>query len=158
MTTTDDKSKAATDLFEQAMKNYEQALKSGLKLQEESARMWTAFAGQAGNPQDVQKRVKAWSDDVIPQTQKALDEYLKLIEQNSKASVDLLKKALVACQASTLQETQNRFLGVWEGSLNALRDTAVSVAQTNARVTEAWTTSARKAWETPATATSASKA
>jgi rubrerythrin len=142
--TTEKATKPVTDLFEQAMKNYEQALKTGLKLQEEATKWWTTAATQSTTPQDWQKKVKAMTDDIIPETQKRMDECLKLIEQNSKTSVDLLKKAVAAAQATSVQDAQNKFLAFWEGSLNALRDTAQAVTQTNTKAIESWMEYARK--------------
>jgi len=148
---TEDKSKAA-ELFDQAMKNYEQALRMGLKLQEESAKLWTGLMGQGPTPADWQKRVKTVSDELIPQSQKAMDECLKLIEQSGKSSLDLLKRAVSASQATTPTEWQTRWLGLWEGSLSALRDQAVAVAQANSRATETWLGMARKSWESTVSA------
>lgn len=145
---TEEKTKAVTDLFEQAMKSYEQALKTGLKLQEESTRMWTGLFSQAGTPPDWQKKSKALSEDAVAQTQKNLEECLKLIEQNSRASVELLKKAVAASQATSVQDGQTKLIGLWESSLNTLRDSALSVSQANARAVEAWMGLARKGWDT----------
>lgn len=91
--TTDEKTKPVTDLFEQAMKSYEQALRTGVKMQEESAKFFNNLVNQATSPQDWQKRMKAMTDDLIPQTQKSVDEGLKIIEQTSRTSVELLKKS-----------------------------------------------------------------
>lgn len=153
--TTEDKTKPATDLLEQALKNYEQAWRTGAKMQEESARFFSNLVTQAAGPQDWQKRVKAMTDDFIPQTQKSLDEGLKLLEQNSRASVELLKKAVGAAQSTSPQEVQTRLLGLWEASLNTMRETMVSVTQSHQKAVESWMSYARKTGETtaaPATA------
>lgn len=153
--TTEEKTKPVRDLFEQAMKNYEEALKTGLKLQEESSKSWTSLFNQTTSPQDWQKKVKAMSDDVIPQTQKSIDECLKLVEQNSRASVELLKKAVAAAQSTSVQDAQTKFLGLWETSLNVLRDTAQAVTQSNTRAIESWMAFARKTSESGAEAKTA---
>jgi hypothetical protein len=150
--TTEDKTKPATDLFEQAIKNYEQALKTGLKLQEDSLRMWTGLVNQPTAPQDLQKRVKALTDEIIPQTQKAIEDNLKLVEQNSRSSIELLKKAATVAQATTVQDAQSKFLGFCEASLNAVRDTTVAVTQANAKAVESWVGYVRKSAEPVATA------
>ena len=84
------------------------------------------------------------TDDFIPQTQKTLDEGLKVIEQSSRASVELLKRAVAAGQPTSVQDAQAKFLGLWEASLNAMRDTAVSVTQANNKAIESWVSYARK--------------
>jgi predicted phage tail protein len=142
--TTEQKAKPVTDLFEQAMKSYEQALKTGIRMQEESANVFSNLISQATSPQDWQKQVKAVADDFVPQTQKAVDEGLKLIEQTSKASVDLLKKAVAAGQPTSATDAQAKMLGLWESSLNAMRDTAVSVTQANNKAIESWLAFASK--------------
>jgi len=150
--TTEDKTKPAAELFEQAMKNYEQALKTALKLQEDSVKVWTGLLNQPAAPQDLQKRVKALTDEVIPQTQKNIEENLKLVEQSSRTSIELLKKAAATAQATTVQDAQSRFLNFCEASLNAMRDTTVAVTQTNAKTLESWVGYVRKSVEpvTPA--------
>lgn len=144
---TDEKMKPVNELFEQTMKNYEQALKTGLKLQEESTKCWTGLMTQVTTPQDLQKKIKTMADDLIPQTQKSIEDCIKLIEQNSRTNLELLKKAVSAAQATTLQEAQQRFLGFWEASLNAMRDTAQSVTQTNNKAIEGWMEFIRKGGE-----------
>ena len=142
--TTEEKTRPVTDLFDQAMKNYEQAMKTGARLQEESARFFSNLMGQATSPQDWQKRVKTAMDEFVLQTQKAVDEGLKLLEQTSRTSVELLKKAVAAGQPTSAQDAQAKFLGVWEASLNAVRDTAVSITQANNKAIESWMAFARK--------------
>jgi hypothetical protein len=142
--TTEQKAKPVTDLFEQAMKSYEQALKTGIRMQEESANVFSNLISQATSPQDWQKQIKAVADDFVPQTQKAVDEGLKLIDQTSKASVDLLKKAVAAGQPTSATDAQAKMLGLWESSLNAMRDTAVSVTQANNKAIESWLAFASK--------------
>jgi hypothetical protein len=142
--TTEDKTRPVSDLFDQAMKSYEQAMKTGVKLQEESARFFSNLVGQTASPQDWQKRAKTMMDEFIPQTQKTVDEGLKLIEQTSRTSIELLKKAVAAGQPTSAQDAQARFLGLWEASLNAMRDTAVSITQANNKAIESWVAYARK--------------
>jgi hypothetical protein len=143
---TEEKTKPFADLFEQATKNYEQAVKTGLKAQEESAKLWTNLCNQTG-PADLQKRVKAFTDEVIPQTQKNVNEYLKLVEQNSRATVELVKKAVATSQATSPQDAQSKFLALWETTLGVVRETAQSVTQANTKAVESCLEILRKAGE-----------
>lgn len=145
--TTEDKTKSGTNLFEQGLKNYEQALKTGLKLQEDSLRVWTGLLNQPTAPQELQNRAKAMVDDIIPQAQKTIEANLKLVEQNSRTTIELLKKAAAATQAATVQEAQSKFLSLWEASLNAVRDTTMAFAQANAKAVESWNGYVRKSAE-----------
>lgn len=155
--TTEEKTKPVNEFMDQALKSYEQAWKTGARLQEESARFFSSLVTQTAAPQDWTKRVKALTDEIIPQTQKTLDDGLKVLEQNSRASVDLLKKAVSAAQATSPQEAQARLFGLWEASLNTMRDTIVTVTQSHQKAVESWMSCARKSTE-PATPPAGAKA
>ena len=151
MTTTEEKTQPVTDLFEQTMKNYEQALKTGVKMQEESMKYLSNLVSQNGSPQDWQKRMKTMTDGFIPQTQKTVDEGLKLIEQTNRTGVELLKKVVASGQPNSVQDAQVKCLGVWEASLDAMRDTAVSMTQASNKAIEAWFAYAWKSGEQAST-------
>lgn len=152
---TEQQTKPVNDLLDQALKSYEQAWKTGARMQEESARFFTNLVSQSAAPQDWPKRVKAMTDEFIPQTQKSMDDGLKQLEVNSRASVELLKKAVSAAQATTPQEAQSRLLGLWEASLNTMRDTMVTVTQSHQKAVESWMSYARKSGEPASPAASA---
>ena len=133
---TEEKTKPFADLFEQATRNYEQAVKTGLKAQEESAKLWTNLCNQITTPAELQKRVKVFADEVIPQTQKNVNEYLKVVEQNSRATVELVKKAVATSQVTNLQDAQSKFLALWETALGVVRETAQTVTQANSKAVE----------------------
>jgi len=145
--TTEQKTKPVTDLFDQALKSYEQTLKTGMKMQEESAKVFSDLVTQATSPQDWQKQMKSITNDFIPQTQKTVDEGLKLVEQTSKTGIELLKKALAVGQPANAPDAQAKMLGLWEASLNAMRDTAVAITQTHNKAIESWVAYARKTAE-----------
>lgn len=150
--TTEGKTKPVSDLFEQALKSYEQALKTGLKLQEESAKIFLGSVNQGG-PADVQKKFKTIADEAIPQVEKVVDEGLKLIEQNSRTGLDLFKKAVAATQATSVQDAQAKGLALYEGCLDAVRATATAVTQASNKAAEGWLGYVRRSTE-PLTATS----
>ena len=134
-----DKTKApAAEMFEQAARNYEQALRSGLKLQEETGKWWIRLLTQASSPQDVQKQCAALASDLIPATQKSLEASLALLEQNSRASVELLKKGFETAQATTPAETQSKLLEFCEGSLKSLKSNAQALLDLNAKALDSW--------------------
>ena len=145
--TTEQKTKPVTDLFDQALKSYEQAMQTGVKMQEESAKVFSDLVTQATSPQDWQKQMKCVADDFIPQTQKTVDEGLKLIEHSSKSSIELLRKAVAISQSGSAPDAQAKWLGLWEASLSAMRDTAAAVTQANNKAIESWIACARKSAE-----------
>jgi hypothetical protein len=144
--TTEQKTKPG-DLLDQALRNYEHSLKTGLKLQEESTRLFLGCFTQGTATADFQKKFKAVAEETIPQVEKAVDEGLKLLEQNSRAGVDLLKKAVAATQTTSPQDAQAKSLAFYEGCLNAVRDSALAVTQASNKAAESWLGYVRRSTE-----------
>jgi len=136
-------------LFDEAMRTYEQNFKTGMKMQEEAGKWWTNMFNQATSPQDWQRRVSRMADDWLPSTQKNMEESLKLIDQNNRVGVDLLKKAVQAAQTTTLTESQVRWLDFWEASMKTVRSNAQILTQINGRAIDSWIDFIRKTGETP---------
>ncbi len=127
-----------SEVVEQAMKNYDQALQAGLKLQEESSKWWTDFMTQTAAPADWQKRWNAAAVETIPVVQKRMEESLRLLDEGSRTSLDLLKQALQVASTDSAANAQSKLQGLWESSLQALRNNAQAVSQANAKVVESW--------------------
>jgi hypothetical protein len=126
------------ELFEQAIKNYEQALQAGLKLQQESAQWWMDLMKQGGSPQDWQAKVNAVAAESLSVAQKRMEENLKLVEHSSRTSMDLLKKAMDAMKTDTVLAGQTKLQELWESSLEAVRGNAAAIGEANAKWVESW--------------------
>lgn len=134
-----DKSKAQRyELFEQAMKNYEQALQASLKLQQESAKWWMDLLSHTGSLPEWQAKLNQMSADSMSIAQRRMEENLKLIEQGSKTSLQLLKKAMETANVDTLPAAQAKVEELWQASLEALRSNANAISQANVKWLESW--------------------
>jgi uncharacterized protein (DUF3084 family) len=142
---TDKTKNPASDMFDEGLKKYEQALRTGLRFQEEAGRWWTRMLNQAASPQDFQKQVQSLATDFIPATRKSLDDCLELIEQNSRASVDLLKKSLEIPQSNSYAETHAKVTDFCESSLKSLKANAQAIVDINVKATDAWFAFVKKA-------------
>ncbi len=141
-----DKTKTpASEMFDQALKNYEQALQTGLKIQEEAGKCWTKLLNPAASPLDLQKQVIAMANEVIPATQKNMEAYLQRLEQNSRASVDLLKKGIEAAQTASFQEGQGMLVDFCENSLTSLKTNAQAIVDLNCKAVDSWIAMVKKA-------------
>jgi hypothetical protein len=124
------------ELFEQALKNYEQALQAGLKLQQESAKWWTDLLAQSGSPQEWQARFNELASESMVAAQKRMEENLKLVEQSSRTGIDLLKQAVDATKVDSVSTGQAKLQELWEASLAALRANATAINQANTKLVE----------------------
>ena len=107
-------------------------------------RWWTNLLNRAASAQDFQKRAAAITNEIIPPTQKRMEEYLGLIEQNNHTNVDLLKKALEAAQTTAPAECQTKLVDFWEASLKSVQANAQAVTQINGRMIDSWISFVRK--------------
>jgi len=134
-----------SEIFDQGLKNYEQALAAGVKLHEEACNCWTKLLNRASSPQDFQKYVTSVSEDVVPATQKAMESCVQLLEQTSRATVDLVKKAFEAGQTTTYGETQGKVVEFCESSLKSLKSNAQAIVDINAKTIDSWFAFVKKA-------------
>lgn len=118
------------EIAEEAVKTYEQALRRGLKLQQEAAKWWSKTLQQTDSAPDWQKRVA----DLTSTAQKQLEEVLALLERNNRCCVELAKKASEAAQTPGLPESQHKWLEFWKSSMTAAVSNAEALAAANAKI------------------------
>jgi hypothetical protein len=82
---------------------------------------------------------------MIPATQKTMEGYLDLLEQNSRASVDLLKKGMEAAQMTSLAEGQGKMVDFCESSLKSLKANAQAIVDINGKAIDSWISVVKKA-------------
>jgi len=141
------KTKPLSEAADKAMKNYEQAVRTGLKVQEEAAHLWTNLLNQSASPQDWQNRFSGATtvaNGILPAAQKRLEEVLNLVEQNTKSSTDLFKKAADVCQTTTLPECQSKWLDLCTASVDLARSNFEALTQVNSRAVDSWIDYVRK--------------
>lgn len=140
-TKTDKEKVPVFDLADQAMKNCEQAVRTGLKLQQEAGQWWVGLFNQCASAQDWQKRftnVASVANGVMPAVQKRMEEVLDLMETNSQTGAELMKKAVDATQTPVVAESQTKWMEFWTSSLGAVRSNAEALTQINTRAIDSW--------------------
>jgi len=141
------KEKPMSDMADKAMKGYEQAIRTGLKLQEEATRWWTNTLNQTASPQDLQNRISnvtALCNGVMPIAQRRMEEVLELMEKNSRTGAELLRKAADAAQTPVIADSQAKWMDFWAASVNAARANAEAVTEINSRAMDGWIDFIRK--------------
>jgi hypothetical protein len=142
--------KPVSELLDVAMDSYEKAFRTGLKLQEESGKWWTAFLEQTGPSREWQRTIRTMAGELLPEAQRRVEDGLRMVEQNSRASLEylrLFKRAVEVPQGNPIFEGQNKLLSFWEESLNSVRDSAQAIAQANTQAMESWMELFRKGTE-----------
>jgi len=142
-----------TEMADTARKNYEQAFKTGQKLQEEAAQWWSRMAGQTATTADWQKQFANFTSmfsRVMPLAQKRIEEAMDLMEKNSRTGADLMRKAVDAAQTPGLTECQNKWMEFWTSSMKALQTNVEACNQLGSKALDSWMAFVRESNDTAA--------
>ena len=139
-TKTQEKPTAETtkEAFQDALKFFEDALKSGIQLQEESIKLWKDVLGQVGSPEELKRKLEMLTKDTIPMNRQRLDSMSKVFQDSAKQCSDLFSKTVGLCQATSPTEGQERLQDLVESSLSALRSNVHAVVDMNSQVMKSW--------------------
>lgn len=147
MKTQDRKENPVTGAADTAMKNYEQALRTSLRFQEEATKWWTSVFNQGNYGQEWQKRMTdltGMANHLMPLAQKRMEDVMGLMEKNSRTSAELFKKAVDAAQTPVLSESQAKWMEVWTSSMGAVRSNTEAVSQISSKAIDSWIDFIRK--------------
>ena len=73
---------AFTEVFHDAMRNYEAALKSGIQLQEESVNLWKDLLSKLGSPEEFQAKLESMTADA----RKHMKEFVETCNRKSPST------------------------------------------------------------------------
>jgi hypothetical protein len=132
------------EIFAQASRTMEAAMKAAVKIQEESTKWFTDMINEIGTPQKWQKKTQSVMEESLGVTQKNLDEMVQVMNQNTKASLELFQKAADLRQEKSSTDPQAVAREWWETALSTVRMNTQTLMQANARVLESWAELAKK--------------
>jgi hypothetical protein len=138
------------EMADQARRNYQQALRTGQKLQEEAGHWWTRMFNQTATTADWQKQVAnltSMASQVMPLAQRRIEEAMHLMERNGRASAELMKKAVDAVQTPGLAECQAKWLDFWTSSMKAVQSNVEAATEMGTKTIDSWIDFARKSTE-----------
>jgi len=133
-----------TQVLDSAIGAFGDALKAGVKAQEQIVKWWSGAAESANPLADWQRRSRQFFEEGVPAVQKQAEEWMKLIEQNYRRSIDLLKKAADADSNGALDGFRDKLRILWEESVSVVRENAEAMAKANVKMLETWSELLRK--------------
>ena len=142
-----DREKPLSDIADTTMKNYEQAVRTTLKFQEEAARCWTSLLNQGAFVKDWQKRLdnfNGMANKLAPLAQQRMEEVISLMEKNSRTGTELMKKAVDAAQTPVISESQAKWMEFWTSSIGAVRSSTEAFAEIGTKAVDSWVDFVRK--------------
>jgi hypothetical protein len=136
-----DATETMTGMADTARKNYEQAIRTGQKFQEEAGQWWTRMLTQTAPVTNWQRnfgQFSAMASNALPLAQQCLEGAMNLLEKSGKNGAELMKKAVDAAQTPTPAESQAKWMEFWTSSMKATQDNIETVTQLNSRAIDSW--------------------
>jgi len=140
-----------TEMANTTRKNYEQAFRTGQKLQEEAAQWWSRMAAQTATVADWQKQFANFTgmfSRVMPLAQSRIQEAMDLMEKNGRTNAELMRKAVEAAQTPGLAESQNKWMDVWASSMKALQNNVEAYNELGCKALDSWVAFVRETNDT----------
>lgn len=131
-------SETINEVFHEAMRSYEEALKSGIQLQQESVNLWKTLLSKLGSPEEFQAKLKSLSADAFPIARKRMEEFIETFNRTSSQTMDLFEKTLSVYQSTSVTDAQRRVQELIESSLATLRINVHTALNTNAMIMDSW--------------------
>ena len=126
---------ATAEAINEAMRSYENALKSGIRLQEESVK---DVLTKLGSPEEFQAKLDSLKADAFANARKQTEEFVETFNRTSNQTIDLFEKTLGVYQATSVTDAQRRVHDLIENSLAALRVNVHSALNANAKIIASW--------------------
>ena len=131
-------------ILDSAVGAFGDALQAGVKAQEEMVK-WCSGAVENVSPlADWQKRSRQFFEEGVPAAQKHVEEWIKLVEQNYRRSIDLLKKAVDTNHNGAADGLREKLRALWEESITVVKENTEAMAQANMKLMETWSQLLRK--------------
>jgi hypothetical protein len=126
------------ELFEQAARVFENGLRAGTTMQQETTKWFAETLRAVGSAQQWQVRNQAAIEQAMSTFQKNVDAGLKMMNENAKTSLELLERAFDARPIEPDPDSHARSREMWETAMGALRKNMQMMVEANARVVESW--------------------
>ncbi len=134
----DSPSLSIEDILRETMDNYEKALKSGIKLQEDTINHWKDALQKFGSPEELQAKLEEITAELFPAARKQMAEVIETLSRTSDQALSLCEKTAAVYKAPTLPEAQRRLQDVTESYFAAARDNLKVAFDFNSRVIGYW--------------------
>ncbi len=138
---------AATEVTEQARQNYQQALRTGQRLQEEAGQWWSRMLGQGASIAEWQKQFANLSGaaaSMLPLVQRRMEDMMHLFEKSSRTGSEMVRKAVDAAQSTAIPESQTKWMDFWAYSMKAAQSNIENATEMGARAFDGWMDYIRK--------------
>ncbi len=126
------------EILRESTDSYEKALKSGIKLQEDTINNWKDVLQKLGSPEELKAKLEELTAELVPAARKQMEEFVETLSKSSNQVLSLCEKTASVYDAPTLPEAQHRLKDLTESYFAAARENLKIAFDANARVIGYW--------------------
>ena len=126
------------EVLRESIDNYEKALKSGIKFQEDTINRWKEVLTKLQSPEEFRAKLEELSAEVVPAARKQLEETVATLSRTGEQVLSLSEKAVSVYKSPTLEEAKSRFQDLTGSYFAAARENLKIAFDANARVLGYW--------------------
>jgi hypothetical protein len=126
------------ELYRNALEQFESALKTGVKIQEESIKLMTTWAKEPPLMPNWTQKAQSNFMEMISAMPERYEEALRMMNEQSKTAMELLHKGFEASRSTNVPEAQENVRELWEMTLGVLRTNIHSLLKTQSQVVQKW--------------------
>ena len=127
-----------SELYRNALEQFESALKTGVKIQEESIKVLTSWAKEPPLMPDWTQKAQSNIMEMISAMPERFEEAMRLMNEQSKNAMDLLHKGFEAGRSTNVAEAQEKVRELWEMTLGVLRTNIHTLLKTQSQAIHKW--------------------
>jgi hypothetical protein len=139
--------KSFGQMADKTQRSYEQAVRTGQRLQEEVTQWWTRMLSQTANAGDWQRQFSQFTEiagNALPMAQRQMEGLMELMEHNGRAGAELMRKAIDAAQTPLISDSQTKWMDFMTSSLRAVRSNVEAVTEISTKAIDSWIQFIRK--------------
>lgn len=125
------------DATETARQTFEHATNTGRRIQEEAGMWWRNMIGAV----DFQRQAETFvqlASNTVPLAKRNMQQLVAFMENSSRASTDVLKKAADAVQAPLTGESQAAWMQFWTATTKATQTNVEGLMEFGTRAMDSW--------------------
>jgi len=136
-----------TEILDSATNAFSDAMKAGVRAQEEVVKWWTSAFDGACPMGEFQKRGKQFMEEAVPAAQKQAQDWLKLLDANSRRGIELIRRAMDTETDGLAAGFTDAARKLWEESIAVVKENLETLTQANVKMLEVWADLLRKSLE-----------
>lgn len=123
-------------VWREASESFNKTMQAGVKLQEETARFWSDMVGRTTD--ELRTRWEHAASDAAPISRKNTERFQHLFDEQSKRSLELLRKSMDVASVRTPAEMFDAIGQLWQTTFDSMRETNDALTRMNSELMESF--------------------